>query len=120
MVSAIRQSVCLAALAACLLALFCAGAPAAENAPPVGKASIKVQADQPGVKIPPTLYGLFFEEINHAGDGGLYAELICNRSFEDGEKLNPWMLVTGGTRTGEITLDKEKPMSEKNPQSLRL
>ena len=28
-------------------------------------------------------YGLFFEEINHAGDGGLYAELIQNRSFED-------------------------------------
>jgi DUF1680 family protein/alpha-L-arabinofuranosidase len=88
--------------------------------PPVQKAAIKVQTDKPGVKFAPTLYGLFFEEINHAGDGGLYAELVRNRSFEDGEKLNPWMLVTGGTRTGEIALDKEKPMSAKNPQSLRL
>ena len=29
------------------------------------------------------MYGIFFEEINHAGDGGLYAELIQNRGFED-------------------------------------
>ena len=45
------------------------------------------------------MYGLFFEEINHAGDGGLYAELVQNRSFEedvipkgyrvDGLKLRP-------------------------------
>ena len=88
--------------------------------PPVQKAAIKVHADQPGAKLAPTLYGLFFEEINHAGDGGLYAELIRNRSFEDADKLEPWTLVTGGTRTGEIALEKEKPMSEKNPQSLRL
>ena len=33
--------------------------------------------------VSPTLYGIFYEEINHAGDGGLYAELIRNRSFED-------------------------------------
>ena len=37
----------------------------------------------PGARIPPTLYGIFFEEISHAGDGGLYAELIQNRGFED-------------------------------------
>ena len=36
--------------------------------------------------ISPWQYGLFFEEINHAGDGGLYAELIRNRSFEDGPR----------------------------------
>lgn len=33
--------------------------------------------------ISPNLYGIFFEEINHAGEGGLYAELLQNRSFED-------------------------------------
>lgn len=32
--------------------------------------------------ISPMLYGIFFEDINYAGDGGLYAELIANRSFE--------------------------------------
>jgi hypothetical protein len=88
--------------------------------PPTQQAAIKVQVDQPGVKIAPTLYGIFFEEINHAGDGGLYAELIRNRSFEDSDKADPWTLVTGGTRQGEIAIDSSKPMSEKNTKSLRL
>ena len=37
----------------------------------------------PGTPVPPRLYGIFYEEINHAGDGGLYAELVRNRGFED-------------------------------------
>ena len=46
---------------------------------------IDIDANQRGPKISPTHYGIFFEDINHAADGGLYAELIRNRSFEDGE-----------------------------------
>ena len=46
---------------------------------------IDVDAAKRGPKISPTHYGIFFEDINHAADGGLYAELIRNRSFEDGE-----------------------------------
>ncbi len=45
-------------------------------------ASIKVNAQQTGKKISPDLFGLFFEDINYAADGGLYAELVQNRSFE--------------------------------------
>ena len=48
-----------------------------------------VQANKPGVEIQPTMYGIFFEDINHAADGGLYAELISNRSFEDDDKNIP-------------------------------
>ena len=33
--------------------------------------------------VAPDLYGLFFEDISHAGDGGLYPEMLRNRSFED-------------------------------------
>ena len=47
---------------------------------------IDVDASQRGPKISPTHYGIFFEDINHAADGGLYAELIRNRSFEDGPR----------------------------------
>lgn len=47
--------------------------------------TIRVDAGQRGPKISPTHYGIFFEDINHAADGGIYAELIRNRSFEDGE-----------------------------------
>ena len=44
--------------------------------------NIKVDVDQRGIEISPTLYGIFYEDINYASDGGLYAELIRNRSFE--------------------------------------
>ena len=46
-------------------------------------AQISIDAAQRGANVPSSLYGIFFEEINHAGDGGLYAELIQNRGFED-------------------------------------
>ena len=46
-------------------------------------ATLNIDATQKGIDISPTLYGLFYEEINHAGDGGLYAELLRNRSFEE-------------------------------------
>lgn len=48
---------------------------------------INVDALQKGPEISPTHYGIFYEDINHAADGGLYAELIRNRSFEDDSML---------------------------------
>jgi alpha-L-arabinofuranosidase len=65
----------------------------------VATEEVVVDLSRRGVEISPAMYGLFFEEINHAGDGGLYAELVQNRSFEedvipkgyrvDGLKLRP-------------------------------
>ncbi len=48
---------------------------------------INIDATQKGPNISATHYGIFFEDINHAADGGLYAELIRNRSFEDGPRF---------------------------------
>ncbi len=63
---------------ALLLAFLCAATSAfAQNT------KIIVDTAAEGTPISPTLYGLFFEEINHSGDGGIYAEMIENRSFED-------------------------------------
>ena len=45
--------------------------------------TITIQANQPAATISSNLFGIFFEEISMAGDGGIYAELIRNRSFED-------------------------------------
>ena len=45
--------------------------------------TVHVDLNRPGHAVSPTLYGIFFEDINHAADGGLYAELIRNRSFEE-------------------------------------
>ena len=54
----------------------------------ITQAQVKINVDvnNPGAKVSPCLYGIFYEDINHAADGGLYAELIRNRSFEDDEK----------------------------------
>lgn len=56
---------------------------------------LTVDAGRRGNAVSPSLYGIFFEEINHSGDGGLYGELIENRSFEDTEPPAGWT-VTGG------------------------
>lgn len=45
--------------------------------------TIKIDFSSKGAEIPTSMYGVFFEEINHAGDGGLYAELVQNRGFEE-------------------------------------
>jgi alpha-L-arabinofuranosidase len=64
--------------------------------PPVEPAgTITVDASRLGPAIPRNLYGIFFEEINHAGDGGLYAELVRNRGFEDA-RLPPTCTLEDG------------------------
>ena len=52
--------------------------------------SFVVEADRLGAAIQPTMYGIFFEDINFAGDGGLYAELVANRSFDYPQNLMCW------------------------------
>lgn len=58
-------------------------------------AKIVVDAAAEGAAIAPSLYGIFYEEINHAGDGGLYAELIRNRSFEETVPIEGCTLTDG-------------------------
>jgi alpha-L-arabinofuranosidase len=81
-------------------------------------ADIKIHLDQPGAAVSPTLYGAFFEDINRAGDGGLYAELLQNRSFEDHDTLLAWTPLTRSNATFE--LDKSAPLNAHNPTSLRI
>ena len=49
-----------------------------------------IKANKMGAKIQPTMYGIFFEDINFGADGGLYAEMIENRSFEFPQSLMGW------------------------------
>lgn len=67
--------------------------PAAQPSGPAG--TITVDAARPGHAIPSSLYGIFFEEISHAGEGGLYAELVQNRGFEDA-RLPPMCKLENG------------------------
>lgn len=58
---------------------------------------IQIDLAERGHAVPESMYGIFFEEINHAGDGGLYAELIQNRGFEDSTVPEGYRLEGGGT-----------------------
>ena len=66
-----------------------------------------------GASIPSTMYGIFFEDINYAADGGLYAELIKNRSFEFPDRYAGW------TISGEVSLKDDGPFN-RNPHYVRL
>ncbi|UCH35263.1 MAG: alpha-N-arabinofuranosidase [Armatimonadota bacterium] len=83
-------------------------------------ATLTVNLRQPGAGISPMLWGIFFEEINHAGDGGIYAELVRNRSFEDADAPDSWSLVTSGAATGSAALDDAHPLNDAHRRSLRL
>ncbi|XP_024377237.1 alpha-L-arabinofuranosidase 1 isoform X2 [Physcomitrium patens] len=85
--------------------------------------TLKVNATNPGRQIPSTLFGLFFEEINHAGDGGLWAELVQNRGFEAGglnvpSIIEPWYKI--GT-AAQITIGTEcSSPHARNPVALKI
>jgi alpha-L-arabinofuranosidase len=83
------------------------------------QASLTIQGDKPGPKISPALWGIFFEEINCAGDGGLYAELVRNRSFEDSKQPEHWSLLARGGE-GELALEPRADGGEFNRQALKL
>lgn len=74
---------------------------------------MNVNISKKGADISPTMYGLFFEDINFAADGGLYAELVKNRSFDF-----PYAL-TGWTAAGRVEIMNDGPFSE-NPNYARL
>ena len=58
------------------------------------EAKIMVEVGKPGHSISPTLFGIFFEDINLSADGGIYPELVRNRSFEDADTLQNWKFVS--------------------------
>lgn len=88
------------------LALSTLSAQAQENV-------ITVNAKKPGADIQPTMYGIFFEDINYAADGGLYAELVKNRSFEFPDHFAGWDI------SGQVSLRNDGPF-DRNPHYVRL
>lgn len=78
---------------------------------------ITLQGNQPGKKLD-NLFGLFFEDLNHAADGGLYAEMIRNRDFEfDPVDRREYTPLTGWAVTGfaTVTIETEDPPFPRNP-----
>lgn len=73
-----------------------------------------IDAGKTGPEIQPDMYGVFFEDINFGADGGLYAELIKNRSFEFDQPLVGWIPF------GDVKVLDEEPCFDKNPHYVRL
>lgn len=96
------------------------------------EARITVHVDQPTVPLPASLYGLFYEDINYSGDGGLYAELVQNRSFEyypvkgwnrlsgKFDPLYSWRKIETGGGACELTVETAEPLNDRNTKYARL
>ena len=75
--------------------------------------TMTIDAGAEGIPIQKTMFGLFFEDLNFAADGGLYAEKIKNRSFEFDNPLAGWQIV------GNVKVMDDGPF-ENNPHYVRL
>jgi alpha-L-arabinofuranosidase len=90
-------------------------------------ATLEAQTAKGGKPISPDLFGLFFEDINYAADGGLYAELVQNRSFEynpaERREWNPfsfWEYIAPGFSYGRISVETKAPLHPNNPHYIVL
>src|ERR1044072_5821964 len=66
--------------------------------------NITVEVNKPGIRIPKTLFGLFFEDINFGADGGLYPERIKNRSFEFPNPMMGWKPLKANDANGQLQI----------------
>jgi alpha-L-arabinofuranosidase len=81
---------------------------------------IVVKAEKAVSEIQPTMWGLFFEDINFAADGGLYAELIKNRSFEFSKPLMGWKELKQGGAEGSLLAINRGEENKNNQRFLRV
>jgi hypothetical protein len=86
-----------------------------------GTGSISVHQNQAGPALNPTQFGTFLEEINHSGDGGIYADLVRNRDLKESASSPVyWSAVPDKGASAAIALDNSQPLNSANPVSLKL
>lgn len=88
-------------------------------------ARLTVTIDKPVAEIQPTMWGVFFEDINFGADGGLYAELVKNRSFEFADPLMGWALensdrFSNNEGSGSVAVINRESLNESNPRIARV
>src|ERR1039458_4352326 len=95
-------------------------APAAAPAK-AGPVLLTIKAGEPAAKLSPMFYGLMTEEINYSYDGGLYAELVNNRTFKDRrDPLRYWKLVQTEGAGNSISVVTDQPLNDVLTNSLKL
>jgi alpha-N-arabinofuranosidase len=81
---------------------------------------ITVKTDKPYAEIQPTMWGIFFEDINLGADGGIYAELVKNRSFEFSKPLMGWTVEQKPFSEGAVAIMNRQEQSLANPRFVRV
>ncbi len=81
---------------------------------------LTVKANEYKGDIQPTMWGVFFEDINLGADGGIYAELVKNRSFEFSKPLMGWTVQRKKFVEGEVLVLNRKEESPSNPRYIRI
>lgn len=84
------------------------------------KCIITIKADKPTAAIQPTMWGVFFEDINMGADGGIYAELIKNRSFEFYKPLMGWKVEQKQFNEGAVVVLNLQENNTNNPRFVRI
>lgn len=79
-----------------------------------------VKANELKTEIQPTMWGVFFEDINMGADGGIYAELVKNRSFEFTSPLMGWKINRKKFSEGEILVLNRKEVNPANPRYIQV
>lgn len=82
----------------------------------VGQNVLSVQANKPLAAIAPTMWGVFFEDINFAADGGIYAELVKNRSFEFYKPMMGWKEIKKDGANGKVLIVNRGNTNAQNPR----
>ncbi|MBA4196227.1 MAG: alpha-L-arabinofuranosidase [Chitinophaga sp.] len=93
--------------------LFCLTNVVAQN-------KIIVEASKIIAPVQPTMWGIFFEDINFAADGGIYAELVKNRSFEFTTPLMGWKEIKQNGGNGKLLVINDAQLKPQNPRYLRI
>lgn len=84
------------------------------------KKTLLIKADKPVADIQPTMWGVFFEDINLGADGGIYAELVKNRSFEFFKPLMGWRIDQQPFKEGAVTVLHRQGTNLANPRFIRV
>ena len=92
----------------------------AQSGSAVPSPELVVQADRPGAVIQSTMWGIFFEDINMAADGGLYAELVKNRSFEFNMPMMGWKLHERTPAEGSVLVLNRGQETPANPRYIHV
>jgi alpha-L-arabinofuranosidase len=79
-----------------------------------------VKLNHPKATVSPTMWGVFFEDINMGADGGIYAELVKNRSFEFFKPLMGWTLHRKKAQEGDLLVINRQGENSANPRFLRV